>query len=269
MRAPSSSDSDCRWIFFARRGCYTSQIRKKALRIVLLQIYSGHTQHLLQYLSEWPSVEIGLFLREVMLCMPSELTRSGHSLRKWIPTHHFYRSLEESQQPMHIELMRKLNSASQIEVMWAVQFFAQVIVKLEGGPQAFIEAQSPDAILALDMATSLNFFHVHTRDGPQPYTWDDARNVLLQYPETARHRLLATLELRKNSPSHFSASRGFLENEKYLKKRHGTAEEELRIVSPCSSQSGVEFGFNLRVDESQDEITGRGGLLFIVICFDS
>jgi hypothetical protein len=148
------------------------------------------------------------------------------------------RSLEEFQEPMHIELMQELNSASQIEVMWAVQFFAQVIVKVEGGPQAFIEAQSPDVILALDLATSLNFFHVHTRDGPQPYIWDDARNVLSQYPETARHRLLVILELRRNSPSHFLASQRFLENVKYSKKRHDMIEEELRIVSRRSSQSG-------------------------------
>jgi hypothetical protein len=142
------------------------------------------------------------------------------------------RSLGEFQQLMHVELMQELNSTSQIEVMWAVQFFAQVIVKLEGGPQAFINAQSPDAMLALDMATSLNFFNVHTREGPQPYIWDDARNVLLQYPETSRHPLLAILELRRNSPSHFLASRGFLENDKHSKKQHGKVEKELKIVSP-------------------------------------
>jgi hypothetical protein len=60
----------------ARCDYYSAQIRKKALRMLLRQIHSGHTHHLLYYLREWPSEEIGLFLREVMLCMPSRLTGS-------------------------------------------------------------------------------------------------------------------------------------------------------------------------------------------------
>lgn len=158
-----------------------------------------------------------------------------------------YRSLDEFQEPIHIELMRELNSASHVETMWTVQFFAQVIVKLERGPQAFIEAQGP--ILALNLASSdLNFFHVNTFDGPQPYIWGDAVKVLSRRPETARHRLLAVLELREGSPSQFPASRVFLKETKGSIKRHDEADglmkryamfgEEPLIVSRCSTWSG-------------------------------
>ena len=147
---------------------------------------------------------------------------------------------------MHTELVRELNSASPIKVMWAVQFFAQVIVNLKGGPRAFIDAEGHDVILALDMATSseLNFFHVHTLDGPQPYVWGDAAKVLSQYPETAVHQLLAILKFRRGSPSQFPASRGFLKEAKSSSKKQHTPEEELRIVGRCSCQS-TEFGLKL------------------------
>jgi hypothetical protein len=114
---------------------------------------------------------------------------------------------------MHIELM-ELNFESLVEVMWAVQFFAQVIVNLRDGAQAFIEAEGPDVILALNKASppDLNFFHIHTLDGPQPYIWGNAAKVLSQYPATAAHDLLAVL--RKDSPSRFPTSREFVKEAK-------------------------------------------------------
>jgi len=137
--------------------------------------------------------------------------------------------------------MQELNSTSQFEVMWAVQFLARVIVNLEGGPQAFIAAQGPDAILALNTAISSNFFRIHSLDGSQPYIWGDAAEVLSKYPETAQHHLLAVLELRGNSPSQFLASQSFLSETKKSKKRRNmpVLENELKTVSRRSSRSGV------------------------------
>jgi hypothetical protein len=120
---------------------------------------------------------------------------------------------------MHVDLMRELNSASQVETMWAVQFFAQVIVKLEGGPCAFLEAEG--AVLALNLSSSdLNFFHVHTFDGAQPYIWGDAVKLLSQNPMPAVTRLSAALELRECSPSKFPASRVFPKETKDIRKGH-------------------------------------------------
>jgi len=199
-----------------RPGLYNPQIRKKALRLVLGQICNGNTRHLLDYLPGWPMVEIALFLREVMLCMPSNLT-----------------SLEAFQQPMHIELM-ELNFESLVEVMWAVQFFAQVIVNLGDGAQAFIEAEGPDVILALNKASppDLNFFHIHTLDGPQPYIWGNAAKILSQYPATAAHDLLAVL--RKDSPSLFPTSREFVKEAKAKMK------SQAKVLLMGSQESGKE-----------------------------
>lgn len=100
--------------------------------------------------------------------------------------------------------MRELHTPSYVEVMRAVQFFAQVIVNVNGGAEAFIEAQGPDILLALNMATppGLNFFFVNTSDRAETL-WGEAVRVLRQYPETSQHPLLAAVEMREFSPAYF------------------------------------------------------------------
>jgi hypothetical protein len=167
---------------------------------------------------------------------------------------------------MHVELMQELNSASQIEVMWIVQLFAQVIVHINGGLQAFIMASGPDVMLTLNMASTLNFFHVHTLEGPQRYVWGEAIVLLAQAPETAHHRLLAILEQRENFPSQFMVTRDLVrqaEDSKELnrklsrrktaedlkgwldsRKRNAMLEAELKAVSRWSSRRGINWDLN-------------------------
>jgi hypothetical protein len=54
-----------------RPGLYRVHVRKQALRVLLIQIGIRQTRHLLQYLAKWPTIEIALFLSEIMACMPS------------------------------------------------------------------------------------------------------------------------------------------------------------------------------------------------------
>lgn len=53
-----------------RAGVYNTSIQKYALRVLIVQISTCHTRHLIDHLAKWPSVEIGIFLAEVMACMP-------------------------------------------------------------------------------------------------------------------------------------------------------------------------------------------------------
>ena len=53
-----------------RHGLYGRGFRKKALKIILIQIASGSTRHLIRSIAKWPAYEILLFLNELMACMP-------------------------------------------------------------------------------------------------------------------------------------------------------------------------------------------------------
>jgi hypothetical protein len=55
-----------------RPGLYGVNFRRQALQMLLAQIGSRQTRHLLLYLVKWPAVEISLFLSEIMACMPSD-----------------------------------------------------------------------------------------------------------------------------------------------------------------------------------------------------
>src|SRR5690242_2899965 len=107
-----------------------------------------------------------------------------------------YHSLECLQQAPNVELMQELNTPSYVEVMRAVQFFAQVIVNLDQGAEAFIEAQGPDVLVALNRATppGMNFFFVHTFDGEESL-WAEAIHTLIQYSDMSQHQLLATVQV--------------------------------------------------------------------------
>jgi len=71
----STLPSNTKQILLAyRRGCYSPRVRKQALRLVLLQIYSGQNRDLLKYLSEWPTIEISIFLRELMMLIPPTMS---------------------------------------------------------------------------------------------------------------------------------------------------------------------------------------------------
>jgi hypothetical protein len=56
-----------------RPGLYRIYFRRQALQLLLAQIGSRQTLHLLLNLVKWPVVEIALFLSEVMACMPSDV----------------------------------------------------------------------------------------------------------------------------------------------------------------------------------------------------
>ncbi|KIM74478.1 hypothetical protein PILCRDRAFT_702827 [Piloderma croceum F 1598] len=56
----------------SRINLYSERIREQALRILLIQINNRKTRYLIQHLVRWPSVEIVVFLSEIMACMPSE-----------------------------------------------------------------------------------------------------------------------------------------------------------------------------------------------------
>jgi hypothetical protein len=101
--------------------------------------------------------------------------------------------------------MRELNTPSYVEVMRAIQFFAHVIVNLDAGAEAFIEAQGPDILLTLNVATppGLHFFFVNI-NGREESLWGEAIRVLRRNPETSQHLLLAAVELRQFSPAYFT-----------------------------------------------------------------
>ena len=55
-----------------RPGLYRVQVRKQALRALIVQIGTRRTRLLLRCLVKWPTIEIALFLSEIMACMPAE-----------------------------------------------------------------------------------------------------------------------------------------------------------------------------------------------------
>jgi hypothetical protein len=57
-----------------RSGLYDNKVRRQAMRLVLLQISNGQTEHLITALLEWPRIEMAYFLSEIILCLPSEWT---------------------------------------------------------------------------------------------------------------------------------------------------------------------------------------------------
>jgi hypothetical protein len=56
-----------------RPGLHGPEFGKQALRLLLKQIASGNTTFL-KALVKWPTVEIGLFLSELMACMHPQWT---------------------------------------------------------------------------------------------------------------------------------------------------------------------------------------------------
>lgn len=199
--------------------------------MLLRQIYSGHTCHLVKYLSEWPLVEISLFVREVMLCLPCVLTRSECHALNLDKAYYCTHSLGSLQQAHNVELVQELNTVSHVEVMRAVQFFAEVIVHLQIGAEAFLEAQGPDVLLALIAATppGWDFFFVAKSDGEEPL-WDKAIDVLTQYPGTSQHRLLSAIKRSKVAPTCFAGWKFYSAQT----ARHGQAENRLIEVIEAS-----------------------------------
>jgi hypothetical protein len=54
-----------------RHGLYGLHFRKKALKIILIQMASGNTRYLIRSIAKWPAYETLLFVTELMACMPS------------------------------------------------------------------------------------------------------------------------------------------------------------------------------------------------------
>ncbi|KIM86350.1 hypothetical protein PILCRDRAFT_322932 [Piloderma croceum F 1598] len=61
----------------SRFGLYRAQIRLQALRVLLVQIAMRQTHHLLRGLLKWPSIEIALFISEILTCMPVDWLPPG------------------------------------------------------------------------------------------------------------------------------------------------------------------------------------------------
>jgi len=59
-------------VWWPRCGLYSAQIRKQALRVLLVQIKNRQTCYLIQQLVKWPFIEVALFLSEIIACMPPE-----------------------------------------------------------------------------------------------------------------------------------------------------------------------------------------------------
>jgi hypothetical protein len=59
-------------VWWPRRDFYSAQIRKQALRVLLVQIKNRQTCYLIQHLVKWPSIEVEVFLSEIIACMPPE-----------------------------------------------------------------------------------------------------------------------------------------------------------------------------------------------------
>lgn len=55
-----------------RPSLYSNQIRKQALALLLPQIATHNTAHLVKSLMKWPPYEVQLFVTEVMACLPLE-----------------------------------------------------------------------------------------------------------------------------------------------------------------------------------------------------
>jgi hypothetical protein len=53
-----------------RFGLYRAQVQRQALRVLLIQISTRQTRQLLRSLVKWPSIEIALFISEILTCMP-------------------------------------------------------------------------------------------------------------------------------------------------------------------------------------------------------
>ena len=56
----------------SRPGLYSSQVRMPALQVLLDQIVISQTNHLIHRLLVWPTIEISLFVSELLACMPPE-----------------------------------------------------------------------------------------------------------------------------------------------------------------------------------------------------
>lgn len=51
---------------------YSAAVRAKAMKLLLTQIAHRQVDHLLLALMKWPSIEIALFLSEILASMPNE-----------------------------------------------------------------------------------------------------------------------------------------------------------------------------------------------------
>jgi hypothetical protein len=59
---------------------YSSSVRLQALSLVMVQIASMKTSNLVKALVKWPSLEISLFLSEIITCVPLDRPGFVHSL---------------------------------------------------------------------------------------------------------------------------------------------------------------------------------------------
>lgn len=48
---------------------YSDSTRTRALELMMGQIASNHTRHLIQALLAWPEVEVNLLLSEILTCL--------------------------------------------------------------------------------------------------------------------------------------------------------------------------------------------------------
>lgn len=56
----------------SRPGLYQLEIRKQVLNLLLTQIGTRQTRHLMRCLVKWPTSELTIFLAEIMTCMPPD-----------------------------------------------------------------------------------------------------------------------------------------------------------------------------------------------------
>ena len=63
-----------------RSGLYRQEVRKQVLKLLLVQIGIRQTHHLIRRLVKWPTVELALFLAELMVCMPHDWYEDYHGI---------------------------------------------------------------------------------------------------------------------------------------------------------------------------------------------
>jgi hypothetical protein len=161
------------------------------MRVLLIQIRLNQTLRLENSISAWLSIDISLFLREIMLCMPSEWTKSDDIVyRVWIVrlTCSYVYSLNQSRNDGHRELQkdflfRPFDGNGPFNSL--LVFLAHVILLHEGGCQAFIDAQCLDMVLHAYLNGNPEFV-----DDVLTSAWKEASKSLLQHPETLGHPLL-------------------------------------------------------------------------------